>query len=132
MTEPVPSVSQFKSRGGIGRIVCAIRYSVAGLGAALRNEHAFRQEAILSGIATVAALILPLDALHRLLLVGVLALVLIIELMNSAIEAVVDRVSLDTHPLSKAAKDFGSAAVFLAMLLAATTWMVVLWPLVTG
>lgn len=129
MTDPVDPVSQFKSRGGLGRITGAIRYSIAGLIAAWRTEHAFRQEAFLFGIAAVIAMMLPLPALQRLLLIAVLSLVLIVELLNSAIEAVVDRVSLERHPLSKTAKDFGSAAVFLAMLLAALTWAVVLWPL---
>lgn len=132
MTDPILPVSQFKSRGGLGRIGCAIRYSLAGLKAALRTEHAFRQETLLLVIAAVIALVLPVDALHRLLLIGVLVLVLIVELVNSAIEAVVDRVSLERHPLSRNAKDFGSAAVFLAMLLAGATWLVVVWPLLAG
>ncbi len=77
----------------------------------------------------VLALWLPLPALQRLLLVAVLVLVLIVELMNSAIEAVVDRISLEHHALSKNAKDLGSAAVMLSVLLAAGTWGVLLWPL---
>ncbi len=74
---------------------------------------------------TVIALVLPVSPLEKLLLIGVLVLVLIIELMNSSIEAIVDRVSLERHPLSKNAKDLGSAAVFLAMSLALATWLVI-------
>lgn len=77
----------------------------------------------------VIALLLPLPALQKLALIAVLILVLIVELLNSAIEAVVDRVSFEHHPLSKNAKDFGSAAVFLALALAGVTWAVIVLPL---
>jgi diacylglycerol kinase (ATP) len=79
--------------------------------------------------ASVLALLLPLSALNKLALIAVLVLVLIVELLNSALEAVVDRISLERHPLSKNAKDFGSAAVCLALLLAAATWAVIVLPL---
>lgn len=78
---------------------------------------------------TVIALMLPISALEKLLLIGVLVFVLIVELLNSGLEAVVDRVSLEFNPLSKMAKDFGSAAVMLSLLLAAATWAVIVWPL---
>lgn len=132
MTDPVQPVSTFKSKNGLRRILDAIRYSVAGLRAAWRSEHAFRQELMVSIVATVIALAVPVAALQRLMLVGVLVLVLIVELINSAVEAVIDRISLEHHPLSKNAKDFGSAAVFLACGLAAVTWIVILWPLMAG
>lgn len=77
----------------------------------------------------IVALLVPVSPLEKLLLISVLVLVLIIELMNSSIEAIVDRVSLERHPLSKNAKDLGSAAVLLAVLLAVATWMVILLPL---
>ena len=83
-------------------------------------------------IATIAAILLPVPALQKLLLIGVFVLVLIVELLNSAIEAVVDRVSLERNPLSKNAKDLGSAAVMLALFLAGATWLVILWPLLVG
>ena len=124
-------VSEFKSKSGIRRILNACSYSLQGLRTAFRTEHAFRQELMAAVPAGVAALLLPLPALHKLALIGVLVLVLIVELINSAIEAVVDRISLDRHPLSKNAKDFGSAAVMLAMLLAGVTWAVILWPLLS-
>lgn len=129
MIEQEPRVSEFKSKGGWQRIVAAGGYSLAGLRQAWRNEHAFRQELFIVIPASVLALCLPLVALEKLLLIAVLVLVLVVELLNSAIEAVVDRVSLERHPLSKDAKDFGSAAVMLSLLLALATWIVVLWPL---
>ena len=129
MNDPRPQTSQFKSKSGLARIFSAFGYSVAGLRAAWRTEHAFRQELMLLAVASVMALLLPLPAAQKLLLIGVFVLVLIVELINSAIEAVVDRVSLETHHLSKNAKDFGSAAVLLSVLLALATWAVIIWPL---
>ena len=97
------------------------------LKAAWKHEHAFRQELGLFVAGTLVALVLKVSAFEKLVLIAVLVLVLIVELINSAIEAVVDRISLERHPLSKNAKDFGSAAVLLACLLAAATWAVVLF-----
>ena len=127
-----PAFSAFKSRSGWRRIAGALRYSLAGLRSAWKHEHAFRQELCVVLPATVVALLLPVAALEKLLLVATMVLVLVVELLNSAIEAVVDRVSLERHPLSKNAKDFGSAAVMLAVLLSAAAWAVVLWGLVEG
>lgn len=129
MINTEPAVSEFKSKSGLKRIAAAMTYSMAGFQTAWRGEHAFRQELLVLVLGTIAALCLPLPALQKLLLIAVLVLVLIIELLNSAIEAVVDRVSLERNPLSKNAKDLGSAAVLLALLLAAATWLCVLWPL---
>jgi len=129
MTDPQLPISEFKSKSGFRRIYMAVGYSIAGFRAAWRNEHAFRQELFVVAVATVAALMLPVAALEKLLLIAVCVLVLIVELINSAIEAVVDRVSLERNPLSKNAKDLGSAAVLLTLLLAVATWIVILWPL---
>lgn len=120
-------VSQFKSKSGLGRIVAACRHSAAGFKAAWQNEHAFRQETVLFVIGAILAMVLKISAFERFVLIGVLVFVLCIELLNSALEAVVDRISLERHPLSKNAKDFGSAAVTLAILLAAAAWIVVLF-----
>ncbi|MET0267393.1 MAG: diacylglycerol kinase [Duganella sp.] len=120
-------VSEFKSKSGLKRIFSAFFYSMDGLKAAWKHEHAFRQELLLFIVATVIALSLSISAFEKLLLIGVMVLILIVELINSAIEAVVDRISLERHPLSKNAKDFGSAAVLLACLLALATWIVVLF-----
>lgn len=123
MTEPV---SQFKSKSGLGRILPAMGYAIDGLKAAWKHEHAFRQELVFVVIGTVAALMLSVSSFQKLFLIAVLVLVLIVELFNSAIEAIVDRVSLDRHPLSKNAKDMGSAAVMLSIFLAVASWTVVL------
>ena len=120
-------VSEFKSKSGLKRIFSAFFYSIDGLKAAWQYEHSFRQELIVFVIGTIVALVLPVSAFQKLVLIGVLLLVLIVELLNSAIEAVVDRISLERDPLSKNAKDFGSAAVLLSFGLAAATWAVVLF-----
>ncbi|MGX9221867.1 diacylglycerol kinase (plasmid) [Massilia varians] len=119
-------VSKFKSKSGLKRIFSAFFYSVAGLKTAWSQEHAFRQEVAMFVCGTTAALLMPLFLIEKLMLIGALLLVLIVELMNSAIEAVVDRVSLEYHPLSKNAKDIGSAAVLLTCVLAAATWLTIL------
>lgn len=129
MSDDTQHVSQFKSKSGLKRITSALGYSLDGLRAAWRYEHAFRQELAIILPGMVIALLMPVSRLEKLALVAVLVLVLVVELLNSAIEAVVDRVSLEPHVLSKNAKDFGSAAVLLACLLAAATWGVVLYPL---
>lgn len=129
MTENDSRTSEFKSKSGVKRIHAAFSYSVQGFKAAWNGEHAFRQEVVVALPASLVALLMPVPALHRLALIAVLVLVLIVELINSAIETVVDRVSFERHPLSKRAKDLGSAAVLLAVSLAAATWIVVLLPL---
>ena len=129
MASERPSESPFKSRGGLARLLAATRYSLDGLRAAWSLEAAFRQELALCAVLVPIALWLPVSRLESLALVGALALLLIVELLNSALEAVVDRVGVERHPLSKRAKDIGSAAVMVALMLVATTWAVVLWPL---
>lgn len=120
-------VSQFKSKSGFARVLAACGHSAAGFKSAWQNEHAFRQEMVVFVIGSVIALLLKISAFEKLVLIGVLLFVLCIELLNSALEAVVDRISLERHPLSKNAKDYGSAAVCLAVLLAAGAWIVVLF-----
>ncbi len=132
MVDREPRVSKYKSRGGMRRILAAFLYSMQGLRTAWKSEYAFRQEVLVAIPAALLALMLPVTPLEKLALTAVLLLVLIVELVNSAIEAVVDRISFDTHPLSKNAKDFGSAAVCLTLVLAAATWGVILFPLVFG
>ena len=123
----VQPVSQFKSKSGLKRIVAAFSYSMDGFKAAWRNEHAFRQEMLVTVIGTVTALSMKISAFEKLMLVAVLVFVLVVELINSALEAVVDRVSLEPHPLSKNAKDLGSAAVALSIAIALAAWGVVLF-----
>lgn len=119
--------STHKSKSGLQRIWRAMFYSMAGFRAALKNEHAFQQEVFLFVVLLPLALWLPLTSLERVMLIVSLLQVLAVELLNSAIEAVVDRVSLEDHELSKQAKDFGSAAVFVSL-----TIVVVAWALIAG
>lgn len=107
---------------GIGRILRATKFSAQGLAAAWKNEAAFRQELILVVILLPAAFWLGQTALERAVLIGSLFLVLIVELINSAIEAAIDRHGDEQHELSGRAKDMGSAAVFISLLIIATTW----------
>ena len=120
-------VSEFKSKSGLKRVFDAFGYSMEGFKAAWRHEFAFRQEIIVAVIATVVALALPVSAFQKLMMIVVLLLVLLVELLNSAIEAVVDRISLECHPLSKRAKDLGSAAVAMSLVIAGLTWTVILF-----
>ena len=120
-------ISEYKTLRGFERLGAACRNTWDGLRWAWRSEEAFRQEAILFVLAAVLALLLPVSGFQKLALTAALVLVLIVEIFNSAIEAVVDRISLERHPLSKAAKDLGSAAVFLSLVLAFATWAVVLY-----
>lgn len=122
-------VSQFKSKSGIRRVFAAVFYSLDGFRTAWRYEHAFRQELMIAIPGVILALLLPVSRIEKLALIASLALVLVVELLNSAIEAVVDRVSLDQHSLSKNAKDLGSAAVMLSFVVALVTWGTVLYPL---
>lgn len=111
----------------IGRIIRATRYSMDGLKAAFQSEAAFRQELALCIVLIPLALWLAPDHIGRALMIGSLFLVLITELLNSAVEAVVDKTGTDIHPLSKKAKDIGSAAVFIALLNVGITWFFVLF-----
>jgi len=110
------------------RLWKAFLYSLAGLQAAWQ-EPAVRLEVWILIVAVPVALWLPVDAVRKLLLIGSVTSILVIEIVNSAIEAAIDRISYDRHPLSKAAKDLGSAAVFVASLLAAATWITLVLPL---
>lgn len=124
------SESEFKSTGGFKRLLGAMRYSAQGLTHMIRHEAAFRQELMACCVLIPLALWLPLSAVEKLLLLGSVAVVLITEIMNSAIEAVVDRVSLERHPLAGRAKDMGSAAVFVAVVWTVVVWLTLVWPLV--
>ena len=126
-TEPGPGDSTgLKGRRGLRRIVNATRYSIDGLAAAWRHENAFRQELVLCVVLLPVALLLPLPGAEKVLLIASLLLVLIVELLNTAIEAAVDRDSVEINPLGKRAKDYGSAAVMIALLVAGITWVTIL------
>ena len=115
-----------KGRTGLQRLLNATRYSIDGLRAAWRHEDAFRQELVLAAIMIPTAALLPVTLLEKIALIGVVVLVLIVELLNTAIEVAIDRDSLEINPLGKRAKDYGSAAVMLSLLLAGGTWAAIL------
>jgi diacylglycerol kinase (ATP) len=119
-----------KSKSGLVRIWRAFFYSMAGFAAALKHEHAFRQELFLAIILLPAAIFLPLTLGEKAFLIATVLLVLVVELLNSAIEAVVDRVSMENHDLSKRAKDLGSAAVFLSCTIVVVAWGCIAGPVV--
>jgi diacylglycerol kinase (ATP) len=123
--------SPHKGRRGLRRLLNAFFYSLAGLRQAFLHESAFRQEILLTGVLLPVALLVEVSAAERVLLVGSLIIVLIVELLNSSVEAAVDRIGFDTHRLSKRAKDLGSAAVLLALILLGATWLLILGPLAT-
>lgn len=117
--------TEYKSNG-VKHLISATGYSVRGLRSAFREEAAFRHELSAFVILLPLALWLDVSAAERSILIASLVLVLIVELINSAIEAVVDRIGLERHELSGRAKDLGSAAVFLAMMLVLVCWGVIL------
>jgi diacylglycerol kinase (ATP) len=116
-----------KGRTGLERVIRATGYSIEGLIAAYRGESAFRQEFWLAALLLPLALWVGRGWVETALLVGTVMLVLIVELLNSGIEASIDRVSLELHDLSKRAKDLASAAVFLSLLLCGLVWSMALW-----
>ncbi|MCP1438666.1 diacylglycerol kinase (ATP) [Erwinia persicina] len=111
---------------GLTRIIKAAGYSWKGLRAAWQHEAAFRQEVVAAVVAIIIACWLDVTPLARVMLIGSVALVVIVEILNSAIEAVVDRLGNEFHELSGRAKDMGSAAVLLAILLAVFVWLSIL------
>ncbi len=118
--------SPHKGKTGLRRVFNAFFYSIDGLKAALQHEHAFRQEVVLAAVMIPLALWLPASGIGKAVMIGSVLLVLIVELLNSGVEAVVDRVSLENHVLAKRAKDVGSAAVMLALVNVAVVWALVL------
>lgn len=124
--------SPHKGTRGLKRVVNAFFFSLAGLVSAYRHESAFRQEVALATLLVPLACILPVGAADRVLLIGSVLLILIVELLNSGVEAAIDRIGFDTHRLSKRAKDLGSAAVLMSLVLLAVTWGIVAAPALPG
>ena len=118
--------SPYKGKTGLRRIWNALSYSLDGLRAAFRHEDAFRQELVLAAILLPLALATPASSAGKGVMVLAVLLVLVTELVNSAIEAVTDRVSLENHALAKRAKDLGSAAVMLSLAAVPIVWLIVL------
>ena len=121
--------SPHKGKTGLRRIWNALFYSLDGLAAAIKHEDAFRQEVLLALILVPVAVYLPVSGVGKGLMIVSVLLVLIVELLNSGIEAVTDRVSLEDHALAKRAKDLGSAAVMLSLVNVAAVWLLVLFGL---
>ena len=118
--------SPYKGKTGIKRLANAFKYSVAGTLAAFKHEDAFRQEVILSTILIPLAIYLGQTAIEQALMITSILLIIIVELLNSSVEATVDRISVKRHKLSKRAKDIGSAAVFFSLVNAAVVWFLIL------
>jgi diacylglycerol kinase (ATP) len=123
-----PSIAPPKPTG-MRRLGLAFVYSWAGFRAAYRNEASVRQELAALVVLAPLAIALPVSALERVVLIGSVMLVLLVELLNSAIEAIVDRISLERHPLAGQAKDLGSAAVLTSIGISVLCWSVIAGPL---
>jgi diacylglycerol kinase (ATP) len=124
------SAAEFKGKKGPVRLWNALGYSRDGLATAWKNEAAFREEVLLAAVTIPLAIYLGRSGVDRALLVGSIILILIVEILNSGLEAVVDKASPEKHELAKRAKDMGSAAVLLSLINAAAIWACVLWPVV--
>ena len=116
-----------KGRTGFRRVWSAFFYSIDGLKAAFQNEAAFRQEVLIAAVLIPVALTLSVDGLGRAMMIASILLVLVVELLNSAVEAIVDRISLERHQLAKRAKDIGSAAVLVSLVNVGVVWTLVLF-----
>ena len=112
-----------KNKRGIKHLLCAFRYSWNGLSAAIKNETAIRHELILGVVHIAALMIVPMSLISRFVLIVLWILLIVVELINSAIESVVDLVTPNFHPLAGLAKDYGSAAVFLCLIMIALAWV---------
>ena len=118
--------SPYKGKTGLKRLINAFGYSINGTLAAFKHEDAFRQEVILSAILIPLALYLGQTGIEQALMIASILLVIIVELLNSSVEATVDRISVKRHKLSKRAKDIGSAAVFFSLINATVIWFLIL------
>ncbi len=121
------SAAGFKGKKGLTRLINALGYSRDGIRAAWQNEAAFREEILLAAITIPLAIYLGKTGVDRALMIGSIILILIVEILNSAVEAVVDKASPEKNELAKRAKDMGSAAVLFSLINAATIWVCILW-----
>jgi diacylglycerol kinase (ATP) len=129
ISTPLPH-NPYKGNRGLMRAWHAMKNSLAGFQVAIREESAFRQELTLAAILIPCGVIVPVEPVSRVLLLGSVLLVLIVELLNSSVEAAIDRISLERHELSRRAKDLGSAAVMVALGMCLMTWVLLVGPLV--
>lgn len=118
----------FQKHTGLKRLIFATYYSLRGLYSCVRYESAFRQELVIFLLLLPVVLMVDFSAIERLALIGVMVAVMVVEAINSAIESTLDRFSTELHPLAGRAKDYGSLAVFMTLLVAVATWLVLLWP----
>ncbi|MDR6493415.1 diacylglycerol kinase (ATP) [Paraburkholderia terricola] len=128
---PLP-FNPYKGNRGLTRAWHAMKNSLAGFRVAIREESAFRQELTLAAILIPCGVLVPVEPVARVLLLGSVLLVLIVELLNSSVEAAIDRISLERHELSRRAKDLGSAAVMVALGMCLMTWLLIVGPLVVA
>lgn len=133
MTSPIHDYdlrqNPYKVHHGVKRVWLACGHSLQGLAFAVREESAFRQELAIALLMVPWAFAYSFSSVERLVLIGSLMLVLVVELINSGIEAAVDRISFETHSLSKRAKDYGSAAVLLALVFCSAVWATIFYPI---
>jgi len=129
-TDYDPKTNPHKTHRGLTRVWLATGHSIQGFVFAIREESAFRQELFLALLMLPWAFVFNFNPTERILLIGSVFLVLIVELINSGIEAAIDRISFEAHSLSKRAKDYGSAAVLLSLLVCGYTWVVLFLPFV--
>ena len=118
--------SPYKGKTGLRRLMNAFSYSIAGTLAAFKHEDAFRQEVVLAVVLTPVALYFGETAIDQALMISSLLFIIVVELLNSSIEATVDRISVKHHKLAKRAKDIGSAAVFFSLINASVIWFLIL------
>lgn len=126
--ENTPSPTLEPKRRSFRNFIASVRYSIEGFFAALKHEPSFREDLIFAAILVPFAVILPVNAVSTALMIGSLILILIVELLNSAIEWVIDYIRPERHPLAKRIKDMASAAVFLSYINCIVIWVILLWP----
>ncbi len=127
MSTPPKTAADLKGKSGLTRLINATRYSKEGFVAAFKSEEAFRQESILALILVVILPFIPAEISLKLLAFMSLVFVLVTELLNSGIEAAIDRIGPEIHPMSKFAKDVGSCAVLFSLICAGAVWITLLW-----
>ena len=130
MPDNAPPLNPYKGNRGFTRAWYALKNSINGFRDAWREESAFRQELTLAAILVPCGIFVPVEPVSRVLLLGSVLLVLIVELLNSSVEAAIDRISLERHELSRRAKDLGSAAVMVALGMCLMTWVLLVGPVV--
>ena len=128
MSTPPPTESPETKRRSFRNFIYSVRYSIEGFVAAFKHEPSFREDLLFAALLVPLAIILPLNAVSTALMIASLILILIVELLNSAIEWIIDYLRPERHPLAKRIKDMASAAVFLSYINCVVVWVILLWP----